>query len=142
MHYTLTRGHFDARSEGDHPVSSFSGGWRMRIGLGKILLNDPNILLLDEPTNHLDMESVEWLESFLQSQNIPMVIVSHDREFLDRVCTGIVDMDGGVASSYSGNYSTFLKQKQARREAWEAAYRNQQKKIKDERSWINKFKSK
>lgn len=114
----------------------------MRIGLGKILLNDPNILLLDEPTNHLDMESVEWLESFLQSQNIPMVIVSHDREFLDRVCTGIVDMDGGVASSYSGNYSTFLKQKQARREAWEAAYRNQQKKIKDERSWINKFKSK
>ena len=114
----------------------------MRIGLGKILLKDPNILLLDEPTNHLDMESVEWLEGFLENQSIPMVIVSHDREFLDRVCTGIVDTDGGVATSYPGNYSKFLKLKRARREAWEAAYRNQQKKIKEERNWINKFKSK
>lgn len=131
-----------AHSEGEQPVSSFSGGWRMRIGLGKILLTDPNILLLDEPTNHLDMESVEWLESFLQNQNLPMVIVSHDREFLDRVCTGIVDTDGGIAVSYPGNYSRFLKLKSARMDSWQAAYRNQQKKIKDERAWINKFKTK
>lgn len=114
----------------------------MRIGLGKILLTDPNILLLDEPTNHLDMESVEWLEAFLQNQNLPMVIVSHDREFLDQVCTGIVDTEGGVATTYSGNYSRFLKLKSARMESWQAAYRNQQKKIKDEKSWINKFKTK
>lgn len=129
-------------SEGDQPVSSFSGGWRMRIGLGKILLKDPNILLLDEPTNHLDMESVEWLESFLQNQNLPMVIVSHDREFLDRVCTGIVDTDGGVAATYPGNYSNFIKLKRARMESWQASYRNQQKRIKEEKNWINKFKSK
>ncbi|CAM9204206.1 unnamed protein product [Ectocarpus sp. 8 AP-2014] len=129
-------------SEGEQPVSSFSGGWRMRIGLGKILLKDPNILLLDEPTNHLDMESVEWLESFLQNQNLPMVIVSHDREFLDRVCTGIVDTDGGVAVTYPGNYSNFIKLKRARLESWQASYKNQQKKIKEERNWINKFKSK
>lgn len=129
-------------SEGDQMVSSFSGGWRMRIGLGKILLNEPNVLLLDEPTNHLDMDSVEWLEEFLQNQKLPMVIVSHDREFLDRVCTGIVDTEGGVAMTYPGNYSRFLKLKQARMEAWNASYRNQQKRIKEERSWINKFKAK
>lgn len=114
----------------------------MRIGLGKILLNEPNVLLLDEPTNHLDMDSVEWLEEFLQNQKLPMVIVSHDREFLDRVCTGIVDTEGGVAMTYPGNYSRFLKLKQARMEAWNASYRNQQKRIKEERSWINKFKAK
>eukprot|EP00953_Heterococcus_sp_UTEX-ZZ885_P024350 13324-Heterococcus_DN1.PRE.5 len=169
--------------DGVSPVSAFSGGWRMRIGLGKILLQDPNILLLDEPTNHLctsaarcsiytstaavdiinvdnslagdvtithalaavyltDLESVEWLENFLQNQNLPMVIVSHDREFLDRVCTKIVDTDGGVATSYDGNYSRFLKLKKARLEAMEAAYATQQKKLADERAWINKFKNK
>ena len=99
-------------------VGSFSGGWKMRIGLGKILLQDPNILLLDEPTNHLDLESVEWLEQFLSNQNIPMVIVSHDREFLDRVCTKIVDTVSGVTFSYDGNYSRFLKLKKARMDAW------------------------
>ncbi|CAM9430508.1 unnamed protein product [Choristocarpus tenellus] len=129
-------------SEGEQPVSSFSGGWRMRIGLGKILLQDPNMLLLDEPTNHLDLESVEWLEQFLINQNLPMVLVSHDREFLDRVCTGIVDTDGGITSTYPGNYSRFLKLKKLKLESQEAAYRNQQKKIKEEKAWINKFKSK
>ena len=69
---------------------------------------DPNILLLDEPTNHLDLESVEWLEAFLRNQNIPMVIVSHDREFLDQVCTKIVDAEGGLCTEYQGNYSKFL----------------------------------
>lgn len=92
----------------DYTVSMFSGGWKMRIGLGKVLLKDPNILLLDEPTNHLDLESVEWLEAFLRNQNIPMVIVSHDREFLDQVCTKIVDAEGGICTEYQGNYSKFL----------------------------------
>merc|ERR1712071_625133 len=116
--------------EAKSSVSMFSGGWKMRIGLGKVLLNDPNILLLDEPTNHLDLESVEWLESFLRNQNIPMVIVSHDREFLDQVCTKIVDTEGGIATSYDGNYSKFLKSKKARMDAWHAAYNAQEKKIK------------
>ena len=124
------------------PVSSFSGGWKMRIGLGKVLLKDPNILLLDEPTNHLDMESVEWLEDFLRNQNIPMVIVSHDREFLDQVCTKIVDTEGGLATTYDGNYSRFLKQKAAKMKAWQSAYETQEKKIKEEKAWIQKFKVK
>ena len=124
------------------PVSAFSGGWKMRIGLGKVLLTDPNILLLDEPTNHLDMESVEWLEDFLRNQNIPMVIVSHDREFLDQVCTKIVDTEGGLATSYDGNYSRFLQQKEAKMKAWQNAYDAQEKKVKDERAWIQKMKTK
>jgi len=128
--------------EGDYEVSAFSGGWKMRIGLGKVLLQDPNILLLDEPTNHLDLESVEWLEAFLRNQNIPMVIVSHDREFLDQVCTKIVDAEGGLCTEYNGNYSKFLELKKARMDSWNAAYNAQEKKIKEERSWINKFRLK
>jgi len=127
--------------EADALVASFSGGWKMRIGLGKILLTDPNILLLDEPTNHLDLESIEWMEDFLQNQKIPMVIVSHDREFLDRVCTKIVDCENGVTAQYDGNYSRFLKLKQARFDAWKSAYDAQMKKAKAEKDWINRFKS-
>lgn len=100
--------------EEDYLVAMFSGGWKMRIGLGKVLLKEPNILLLDEPTNHLDLESVEWLEAFLQKQNIPMVIVSHDREFLDRVCNKIVDAEGGICTEYDGNYSRFLELKKGK----------------------------
>jgi ATP-binding cassette, subfamily F, member 3 len=128
--------------EADDLVSSFSGGWKMRIGLGKVLLKDPNILLLDEPTNHLDLESVEWLEAFLRQQNIPMVIVSHDREFLDQVCTKIVDAEGGLCTEYDGNYSRFLVLKKARRDAWQASYDAQEKKIREERQWMNQFKVK
>jgi len=128
--------------ETDDLVASFSGGWKMRIGLGKVLLRDPNVLLLDEPTNHLDLDSVEWLEAFLREQNIPMIIVSHDREFLDQVCTKIVDAEGGICTEYDGNYSRFLELKKARMDAWNAAYNAQEKKIKAERQWINKFKAK
>jgi ATPase subunit of ABC transporter with duplicated ATPase domains len=128
--------------EGDDLVASFSGGWKMRIGLGKVLLKDPNVLLLDEPTNHLDLDSVEWMEAFLKQQNIPMVIVSHDREFLDQVCTKIVDAEGGICTEYDGNYSRFLQLKKARMDAWHAAYNAQEKKIREEKQWINKFKVK
>lgn len=129
--------------EGEYATSMFSGGWKMRIGLGKVLLKDPNILLLDEPTNHLDLESVEWLEAFLRNQNIPMVIVSHDREFLDQVCTKIVDAEGGLCTEYQGcNYSLFLRRKQERLDSWNAAYAAQEKRISEERSWINKFRLK
>jgi len=126
--------------EGDNLVASFSGGWKMRIGLGKILLTKPNILLLDEPTNHLDLESIEWMESFLINQNIPMVIVSHDREFLDKVCTKIVDTESGVTSSYDGNYSRFMKMKRERQEAWQASYDAQMKRVKGDKDFINRFK--
>ena len=128
--------------EGEDLVASFSGGWKMRIGLGKVLLKDPNVLLLDEPTNHLDLESVEWLEAFLRQQNIPMVIVSHDREFLDQVCTKIVDAEGGICTEYDGNYSRFLLLKKSRIDSWQASYDSQEKKLKEERKWINEFKVK
>jgi len=128
--------------EGDDLVRMFSGGWKMRIGLGKVLLREPNILLLDEPTNHLDLNSVEWLEAFLKNQNIPMIIVSHDREFLDQVCTKIVDAEGGMCTEYDGNYSRFLQLKKSRIDAWQKAYNDQEKRIKEERQWINKFKMK
>lgn len=85
---------------------------------------------------------MEWLEAFLREQNIPMVIVSHDREFLDQVCTKIVDAEGGMCKEYDGNYSRFLQLKKARMDAWQAAYAAQEKKIKEERQWINKFKVK
>lgn len=128
--------------EGDDLVASFSGGWKMRIGLGKVLLKDPNVLLLDEPTNHLDLESVEWLEAFLREQTIPMIIVSHDREFLDQVCTKIVDAEAGICTEYDGNYSRFLGLKKARIDSWQASYDAQEKKIKSERTWMQKFKAK
>lgn len=104
---------FDDEEE-DYLVAMFSGGWKMRIGLGKVLLKEPNILMLDEPTNHLDLESVEWLEAFLIEQNIPMITVSHDREFLDRVCNKIVDAEGGICTAYDGNYSRFLELKKCK----------------------------
>jgi ATPase subunit of ABC transporter with duplicated ATPase domains len=129
-------------AEGDSRVGSFSGGWKMRIGLGKVLLKDPNVLLLDEPTNHLDLESVEWLEHFLIGQKIPMVIVSHDREFLDRVCTKIVDTDAGVVTSYDGNYSRFLQLKAERMKAWQSRWDDFSKKVDSERTWIQKFRNK
>eukprot|EP01035_Chromulina_nebulosa_P017032 gene17032-22540_t len=122
-------------------VSTFSGGWKMRIGLAKILLQEPNILLLDEPTNHLDLDSVYWLEDFLVKQNIPMVIVSHDREFLDRVCNKIVEVEDGVTHTYQGNYSKYLDQRRARIEVWRDQYDKQTRYIKEEENWIKKAKN-
>lgn len=124
--------------DNDKLVAAFSGGWKVRIGLGKVLLQDPDLLLLDEPSNHLDNESVEWLEEYLQSSRLPMVVVSHDREFLDRVCTKIVDIDGGEAFEYPGNYTTFVKLKAEQRKAWEAAYERQQKFIKEQENYIKR----
>lgn len=127
--------------DNDKLVASFSGGWKVRIGIGKILLQDPDMLLLDEPSNHLDMQSVEWLEEYLQNCTLPMVIVSHDREFLNRVCNKIVDVEGGEAFEYPGNYSNFVKLKAERRKAWEAAYERQAKFISEQQQYIkqNRF---
>lgn len=124
--------------DNDKLVAAFSGGWKVRIGLGKVLLQDPDLVLLDEPSNHLDNKSVEWLEEFLQSSNLPMVVVSHDREFLDRVCTKIVEIEGGEAFEYPGNYSTYVKLRKEQRKAWEAAYERQQKFIKEQINYIKR----
>lgn len=115
--------------ENDRLVASYSGGWQMRMCLGKILLKDPDLLLLDEPTNHLDLDAIEWLEGYLKKQEIPMVIVSHDREFLDQLCTKIVETERGVASTYKGNYTEYVKQKEEREAQQWVAWEKQQKEI-------------
>ena len=86
-----------AAFEGDRKVATLSGGWQMRIGFGKVMLREPELLLLDEPTNHIDLETIEWLEGYLRGLTVPMVIVSHDRRFLDKLTTKIVVLQGGVS---------------------------------------------
>lgn len=127
--------------DGDRLVSAFSGGWQMRMSLGKILLQKPDILLLDEPTNHLDLETIEWLEVYLKGLTTPMVIVSHDREFLDRLCTQIVETERGVSTTYLGNYSSYLLQKAEAREAQLSAYESQQKELEKQQAFVEKFRA-
>jgi ATP-binding cassette, subfamily F, member 3 len=127
--------------DGDRLVSSFSGGWQMRMSLGKILLQEPDLLLLDEPTNHLDLATIEWLENYLRGINTPMVIVSHDREFLDRLCTKIVETERGVATTYLGNYSAYLQQKAEMRLAQGATFERQQKELAKQQEFIEKFRA-
>ncbi|MEG5067512.1 ABC-F family ATP-binding cassette domain-containing protein [Microcoleus sp. B3-A4] len=127
--------------DGDRLVSAFSGGWQMRMSLGKILLQKPDILLLDEPTNHLDLETIEWLEVYLKGLITPMVIVSHDREFLDRLCTQIVETERGISTTYLGNYSSYLLQKAEAREAQLSAYESQQKELEKQQAFVEKFRA-
>lgn len=116
--------------DNDRLVASYSGGWQMRMSLGKILLRDPDILLLDEPTNHLDLETISWLEAYLKKSSVPMVIVSHDRMFLDQLCTNIVELERGYATEYKGNYSEYVSQKQKKSMEQQLAYDKQQKEAK------------
>ena len=127
--------------DGDRLVSAFSGGWQMRMSLGKILLQKPDLLLLDEPTNHLDLETIEWLEVYLKGLKNPMVIVSHDREFLDRLCTQIVETERGVSSTYLGNYSSYLQQKAEMQEAQLSAYERQQKELDKQQTFVDRFRA-
>ena len=127
--------------DGDRLVSAFSGGWQMRMSLGKILLQKPDLLLLDEPTNHLDLETIEWLETYLKGLKTPMVIVSHDREFLDRLCTQIVETERGVSSTYLGNYSAYLQQKAEAQEAHLSAYERQQKELDKQQAFVERFRA-
>src|SRR5213080_271098 len=106
-----------------------SGGQQNRLGLARLLLSEPDVLLLDEPTNHLDVVAVEWLEEFLQSYPAGFVIISHDRYFLDRSCRRIIELENGRASSYTGNYSDYLVEREERRETQQRAYDNQQQMI-------------
>jgi ATPase subunit of ABC transporter with duplicated ATPase domains len=130
-----------AASDGYNKVGIFSGGWKMRIGLAKIFLTNPDILLLDEPTNHLDVNSVLWLEKFLTTQSIPMIIVSHDREFLNQVCTKIVEIEDGVDIVYHGNYSRYIVQRKERLRVWRDKYESQLKHIAQEEKFIKAGKS-
>ncbi|MBD2497926.1 ABC-F family ATP-binding cassette domain-containing protein [Nostoc sp. FACHB-280] len=129
------------QEDGDRLVSAFSGGWQMRMSLGKILLQSPDLLLLDEPTNHLDLETIEWLENYLKGLTTPMVIVSHDREFLDRLCTQIVETERGVSSTYLGNYSAYLQQKAENQVAQLNAYERQQKEIEKQQAFVDRFRA-
>ncbi|WP_071191581.1 ABC-F family ATP-binding cassette domain-containing protein [Trichormus sp. NMC-1] len=127
--------------DSDRLVSAFSGGWQMRMSLGKILLQKPDLLLLDEPTNHLDLETIEWLENYLRGLITPMVIVSHDREFLDRLCNQIVETERGVSSTYLGNYSSYLQQKAENQSAQLSAFERQQKEIEKQQTFVDRFRA-
>jgi ATP-binding cassette subfamily F protein 3 len=125
----------------DLRVGDYSGGWQMRIALGKILLQEPDLLLLDEPTNHLDVETIQWLEDYLIGQTVPLVVISHDRAFLDRVCNQIVETERGVSRSYLGNYSQHLEHKALEREAGQAAFDRQQKELASQQAYIDRFRA-
>ena len=130
------------RKDFDRPCSEFSGGWRMRIELAKILLQHPDLLLLDEPTNHLDIESIQWLEEFLKSSPSAVLLVSHDRAFLDNVCTRTVEITLGRIYDYDVNYSRFVELRKERHEQQVRAYQNQQKMIQDTEAFIERFRYK
>ena len=123
-------------------LSEFSGGWRMRVMLARILLQAPDILLLDEPTNHLDLPSIKWLEAYLQAFEGAIVIVSHDRYFLDRVINKTVESRKGKLTLYAGNYSFYLEEKALRNEIQAGQFKNQQAKIKQEERLIERFRAK
>jgi ATP-binding cassette subfamily F protein 3 len=123
------------------PYDEFSGGWRMRVLLAKMMLQAPELLLLDEPTNHLDLPSIEWLERYLQSYPGSVVVVSHDREFLDKMVTKIVEVWQKDLVAYSGNYSFFLKEKAERMELQQRAFENQQDYIKQQERFIERFRA-
>ncbi len=124
------------------PLNTFSGGWRMRVMLAKILLQTPDILLLDEPTNHMDLPSIKWLETYLLGFEGAIVIVSHDRYFLDKVVNKIVESRKGKLTPYAGNYTFYLEEKALRGEIQKGEFKNQQAKIKQEERLIERFRAK
>ena len=130
------------RRDFERPCSEFSGGWRMRIELAKILLSHPDLLLLDEPTNHLDIESIQWLEDFLKTSPSAVLMVSHDRAFIDNVCSRTIEITLGRIYDYNVNYSKFVELRKERHEQQVRAYQNQQKMIQDTEEFIERFRYK
>ena len=130
------------RDDFDRPTSEFSGGWRMRIELAKWLLRHPDVLLLDEPTNHLDIESIQWLEEFLAKRCNAVILVSHDRAFINNVTTRTIEISCGVIYDYKVKYNEFVELRKERREQQMRAYENQQKEIADAKEFIERFRYK
>lgn len=124
------------------PLKEFSGGWRMRVMLAKLLLEKPSLLMLDEPTNHLDLPSIEWVEDYLRNYDGAVIIVSHDRVFLDNVVTKTVDVTMQQLVTYEGNYSFYLQEKELRQEIQQNAYENQQQEIRQTERFIERFRAK
>ena len=131
-----------SRADFDRPTNEFSGGWRMRIELAKILLRKPDVLLLDEPTNHLDIESIGWLERFLQQSAKAVVLVSHDRAFINNVTNRTIEISCGQINDYKVKYDEYIKLRDERREQQLRAYENQQKEIADIKDFIERFRYK
>ncbi len=130
------------RTDFNRSTAEFSGGWRMRVELAKLLLKKPNIVLLDEPTNHLDIESIQWLENFLKTYKGAVVLVSHDKAFLDAVCSRTIEIELGKITDQNKNFSAFVEWKKEQREIQLASYRNQQKLIEDTEKFIDRFRYK
>lgn len=130
------------REDFDRPTSEFSGGWRMRIELAKLLLRQPDVLLLDEPTNHLDIESIQWLETFLSTRANAVVLVSHDRAFINNVTTRTIEISCGHIYDYKVSYDQYVILRKERREQQQRAYENQQKQIQDTEDFIERFRYK
>ena len=129
-----------SRSDFDRPTSEFSGGWRMRIELAKLLLRRPDVLLLDEPTNHLDIESIQWLEDFLINSGKAVIVISHDRKFVDNITTRTIEVTMGRIYDYKVNYSHYLELRKERREQQMKQYEEQQKMIQETKDFIERFK--
>lgn len=128
------------REDFNRQTSEFSGGWRMRIELAKLLLKKPDVLLLDEPTNHLDIESIQWLEDFLIDNGQAVVVISHDRAFVDHITTRTIEVTMGRIYDYKVNYSSYLQLRQERRVQQQKAFDEQQKMIAETREFIEHFK--
>ncbi|TAH43735.1 MAG: ABC transporter ATP-binding protein [Bacteroidetes bacterium] len=126
----------------NRPLNEFSGGWRMRVMLARMMLQQPDLLMLDEPTNHLDLPSIEWVEQYLQDYKGTVIVVSHDRYFLDKVINKIVEISGQQIRGYTGNYSFYLESKAERDELQKSQFKNQEKYIKEQEKLIDRFRAK
>ena len=127
----------DEQVDGD--VGALSGGWKMRVAMARVLLGRPDVLLMDEPTNHLDIESIIWLEAFLNSLPGALLMTSHDRDFMNRIVSRIAEIDGGEITSYSGNYDFYERERAIREANREAAYARQQAMLAKEQRFIERF---
>ena len=129
-------------SDFERDTGEFSGGWQMRIALAKLLLQTPSLIILDEPTNHLDIVSQHWVEQYLKHYQGALIVISHDRAFLDEVTNRTLELKLGNLTSFKGNYTYYVKESEKRLETLRKAYANQQKEIKEVKDWINRFRSK
>ncbi len=130
-----------SQDDADKLVGNFSGGWQMKVALGKIILQKPDLLLLDEPTNHLDLETIFWLEEYLISLKISIILISHDRYFLDKLCKKIIFIERGISETYNGNYSFFIEQKSLNEATQSKAFELQQKEIEIQKKYIERFRA-